>query len=88
MRMTCIEWTTLQHNMVREGIADDEIQPQFEEGNALWDKIEQRTFGKVWSSLVSIALTKREQELIDQVLAAVAERANSGEREFAPVDFA
>lgn len=55
-----MEWTQIQNK------TNDDA-----EGNALYDKIERRTFGKLWQQDVSIALNKREQELVDGAKAKV-----------------
>jgi hypothetical protein len=60
MKATVVEWTQIQNK------TNDDAQ-----GNALYDKIEHRTFGKRWQQEVAIALTKREQELVDEAKAKV-----------------
>lgn len=47
--------------------------PDTKEGNALWEKIERRTWGKHGYTVVNIAITKQEQPLMDIALAAIAE---------------
>ena len=42
--------------------------PKSPEGDALWDKIERRTWGKLYQSVVAIALTKAEQTMVEETL--------------------
>lgn len=56
MKLRVGEWTAVQYRLPKDG-----------EGDELWEKIEQRTWGKLGQTLVTIRLTKAEQEIVDRV---------------------
>lgn len=60
MKMSVTDWTRIQNK------TNDDA-----EGNALYDLIEHRTFGKQWRQEVAIRLDKRQQELVAEAQAKV-----------------
>lgn len=73
MKLTVEQWTRVQAHLPDERLADDK--PDYSKpGNALWQKIEERTWAKRYQQNLAIKLTKDEQKMVDEAMTRVTGR--------------